>query len=382
MANAPLGLKKKVLYLDQFAISNMMKALNPKTEAHQKGRVDEFWGELFQKVDRLIKLQLLVCPDSDIHSKESVLYGFPDNVEDALALRKLYYYLSKRVSFRHHKQVQQRQLCRHVKHWVEGREKEPISFDCIDAFYDNPHEWTDPLDSLIDANMEWSEEFVDELLSTKARVQENSEDFPKEWEFKEFAGFYGRDVLQNYYSYIQRFDNNIPIALDAVNMVHVALKEKGIAGQELDKKMREYFESEAIEYLPFNRIKAMLYASVAEEIRSNKKAKTKLDKALMNDINMIATYLPYCDAIFIDNKMHHYLRQNSLSDELKNYRCRIFSSKANKDDLLFFLNEIEESVSEAHKARVFEKYGKGCLEPNYKLFGSSFSSAGLRRFTR
>lgn len=53
-------LNKQVIYIDQFAISNMMKALNTKTEANKKGRVDVFWETLFKKLDRLCKLQLII----------------------------------------------------------------------------------------------------------------------------------------------------------------------------------------------------------------------------------------------------------------------------------------------------------------------------------
>lgn len=34
-------LRKRIVYLDQFAISNMMKRLNPATAAHRAGRVPE-----------------------------------------------------------------------------------------------------------------------------------------------------------------------------------------------------------------------------------------------------------------------------------------------------------------------------------------------------
>ena len=30
-------LNKKIIYIDQFAISNMMKSINPRTRAYQKG---------------------------------------------------------------------------------------------------------------------------------------------------------------------------------------------------------------------------------------------------------------------------------------------------------------------------------------------------------
>jgi hypothetical protein len=64
-------LSKKLIYIDQFAVSNMMKAINPKTRAHKKGSIDQFWQILFEKLYRLSNLQLIICPASSFHFQES-----------------------------------------------------------------------------------------------------------------------------------------------------------------------------------------------------------------------------------------------------------------------------------------------------------------------
>ncbi len=88
------GLKKEVIYLDQLAISEMMKARNPDNKANQAGRVDSFWITLFEKLGSLSKLQLITCPDSSAHAEESYLSPFKD------ALRSMYESLAQGVSFR------------------------------------------------------------------------------------------------------------------------------------------------------------------------------------------------------------------------------------------------------------------------------------------
>jgi hypothetical protein len=62
---------KKVIYIDQFAISDMMKAIDAKARGHN--RVDPFWLRLFEALERVGKLRLAVCPSSPIHSEESLL---------------------------------------------------------------------------------------------------------------------------------------------------------------------------------------------------------------------------------------------------------------------------------------------------------------------
>jgi len=53
------ALNKRIIYLDQFVISNMMKELDPSNK-----NTNGFYRSLFERLDRLSKLQLLVCPES------------------------------------------------------------------------------------------------------------------------------------------------------------------------------------------------------------------------------------------------------------------------------------------------------------------------------
>lgn len=53
-------LKKKVIYLDQFVISNMMKQLDPDSSESKKGPHAKFFQDLFETLDRACKLQLLL----------------------------------------------------------------------------------------------------------------------------------------------------------------------------------------------------------------------------------------------------------------------------------------------------------------------------------
>src|SRR3989304_2807951 len=48
-------IKKKVIYIDQFAISNMMKVLNPAVKGHELAATDPFWRELFELLDVICK---------------------------------------------------------------------------------------------------------------------------------------------------------------------------------------------------------------------------------------------------------------------------------------------------------------------------------------
>jgi hypothetical protein len=64
-------LSRKVVYIDQFAISDMMKTLNAEHPHHAEAAANSFWRELFEALEAVVKRQLVICPDSDITSVRS-----------------------------------------------------------------------------------------------------------------------------------------------------------------------------------------------------------------------------------------------------------------------------------------------------------------------
>ena len=81
-------LDKKVIYLDQPAISEMMNAVNTDSRKHGKNPHHDFYMAVFEKLDHLSRIQLLVCPESSFQEEESAV------AEYAPALKKMYEYFS------------------------------------------------------------------------------------------------------------------------------------------------------------------------------------------------------------------------------------------------------------------------------------------------
>ena len=84
---------KKVVYIDQFAISNMMKVINATMQSHSRAAADPFWLELFEALERVTKLQIVVCPASEAHRDESLMVPYFG------ALKRMYEQLSHGVTF-------------------------------------------------------------------------------------------------------------------------------------------------------------------------------------------------------------------------------------------------------------------------------------------
>ena len=107
-------LQKKVIYLDQLLISEMMKAANANTKAHKSGKTDEFWQLLYSQISRLCRTQLIVCPKSEFHRDESLVSPFPRE------LRATYESLAQGLSYYDRDSIKVLQLVQNAKSWLDG----------------------------------------------------------------------------------------------------------------------------------------------------------------------------------------------------------------------------------------------------------------------
>ena len=98
------AIQKKIIYVDQFVISNMMKELDPESAAKAKGIKGGFYRTLFERLDRLNKLHLIVCPESPVQDHESVVDTRYEK------LRKVFRQLSHGVSFKRPEDIFHAQL--------------------------------------------------------------------------------------------------------------------------------------------------------------------------------------------------------------------------------------------------------------------------------
>jgi hypothetical protein len=74
----PAPPRPRVLYLDQWALSSLVKARHPETPERFASEDDRaagagVWPRLMARIERLVKANLLVCPPSSIHRDESSL---------------------------------------------------------------------------------------------------------------------------------------------------------------------------------------------------------------------------------------------------------------------------------------------------------------------
>jgi hypothetical protein len=174
--------RKKVIYLDQMAISNMAKVLLGRA-------VDAFWRELLERLDVLCKMQLVICPDSQAHREESAVAPYAD------ALRDMYEMFSHGASFDFPHEVVQGQLLEHLDNWLAGAPTRVLDLNVEDVTNGQIHGWQERfyirVDSLTDGD------WIEELRRSRSRGHAGITAVFQRWQQEahfDFEAMYDREL--------------------------------------------------------------------------------------------------------------------------------------------------------------------------------------------
>jgi hypothetical protein len=371
------ALNKRIIYLDQFVISNMMKELDPgNTQA------PGFYRTLFERLDRLSKLQLVVCPDSPIQDHESVVDTRYEKI------RTVFCQLSHGVSFRDPTTILHAQISRAFNCWLSGKAcNADVARDF--ALTKNPDVWQDTY--RIELNytlpglaheLKTKSAIVTERLHKTCREWQNDRNFSfKETFDNELAGC-GRLILEQYSRYVTHyaavstgqapFDDEVCFPPAAVALVTRMLSELSSSiptYEERFARIRKFFASDHFREVPAARISALFWATIAREIHSGRKPDRFPKSSMYNDIDAVAVYSPFCNAMFVDKEISHLVKQRELQMALSGKH--FFSLRQNeKAEFLDYLDEIERSASAEHLQLVEEVYGPDWPTPYVDLLAS------------
>jgi len=371
-------LQKKVLYLDQFALSNMMKSLNPKAKSHGRDNLNAFWRELFERVDRLNKLQVLVCPRSEFHSDESLLSPFYQE------LKRMYELLSGGISFQDKHHIECLQFGDAAKQWVQGVSPPNVQLDRRQVLHGDLSGWHDRL--IISVNFKYKDEWVQDIRTQRQQVHAGMASLYEYWRtekktftevFRHECTEFGQTLVGLYREYLQTVvdacQGNLPDdpkKLLAPSYVHLVeyirdvLRGCGVPEADTLRKAVQFFVSPDIQHVPHMRISGMLNAALARRVVAGMKKPP--NEGMMTDLSATSTLMPYCDAMLVDKEFASLLAENPLVEEL-NFGTKVFSTSS-RQALLDYLAELEAGISPEHKKLVEEVYGHDWGTPFTTLY--------------
>lgn len=373
-------LNKKVIYLDQFVISNMMKAINEKVG--KKDKVDKVYLKLFEILDKMVKLQLIICPDSEFQRQESLLSFYK-------ALKRMYEQLSHGTTFFDSQTIRRFQICEDFKNYIDTNNpgwKSVMDVDIV--LHGDRNEWQSKLLVTVDSNIKQDE--IESFRKSRLVTQEKFKQVYEYWQrdnkktfaafFKEISTGYGVGMVKNYMnSLTQYFQASLGVKTQTSENVFSFIGEESILISSLLRYLKDntndaenlkkiilYLQSDRFELIPFNEIYSSLWSAIAYQV--SRGGRTSLPNiGMFNDIEMLSILYPYCDAIFVDNDIHSILNFGEVKNKLSKYKPKVFSL-TNKEEFISYLEEITKKASKKHIEIIKNVYGEGWDTPFYEMF--------------
>lgn len=355
-------LDKKVIYLDQFAFSELFKFRSGKRkeDAHT-----EFWQAADRQINRLVLLQQAVFPPSNVHHSETLVSPWPQELRDA------YEAVSGDVRLEDTDHIQLSQIGAFARAFITNGKPE-LDFGIDNAVRGRRNEWL--RDMRVAVQTDYSQ-FAD---ATRASVDETAQavvDLMAGWRTRE-VGFeealeielssYHQsrtDALQAFAErhakavssddFMAELNLGMSFIVREMSLLREVFTRAGVASDQLDEATTRFWHWDGNREQPFGRILAYMFAALAGQVKAGRNKDAS--RGFMNDVKAIAAYAPYLDAMFVDKECASLLGEGRPRDELS-YKSRIYSLNK-KADFLAYLHELEDATP--HEVRRFanEIYG-------------------------
>jgi hypothetical protein len=358
-------LNKRVIYLDQFAISNVYKIRSG--ESLRPVHVHNFWVEFERRIQRAKTSHAAIFPSSDIHMDETIVSRFSSE------LRVEHEIFGGGASFVDSGTLNRAQEMEFAKAFMSGQPAPDLQFDVDTALRGHRNDWLPNLH--ITVNSDYSS-FASALRESRDRLQAAMLPLFERWQrdrpsfgavLKEELAAIGKARIESYFlmwrDYIyaiecQDSDKIFNIELSS-GMRHATImaqvfKDLGVQDDECLKKLVEFWSWPELIKLPFHRIGAHMYAAIATRLAAGQKRMPS--PGLSNDIKAVSTYAPYVDAMFIDIECENLLNDGRLKKKLM-YRSRIFS-KSSSREFFAYLQDLENELSADVKQWTSFLYGR------------------------
>ncbi|MGH9495452.1 MAG: hypothetical protein ACRD3B_10680 [Candidatus Sulfotelmatobacter sp.] len=381
-------LKKTIVYIDQFAFSNIMKMLCPDVQGHERAASDPFWKELFETLGVVRHLQLVACPDSREHHNETLASPFRQ------LLKSTYEYFSCGEGFEHAEGIKMRQIGQAARCWLKN---EPLVFNLDPTRISSGrlHDWDGRMYVTVDGELPGT---LRGLRAERNRTYVGLQEVFVQWQqqkksFKEVHAAEKashRQALVNGYirrchkraqMAMQMFRGTIPSLDDVLpsweenqmfSLEHQFLNQ----GQDEKKGMEllcAFLQSDAIDNTPFNIVGAAMFASLSRKAAGGQKRIPS--QGMANDVEVISALLPYCDAMFVDNECRELLRGIPKEYKLP-FGCQVFSYNT-RAQFIRYLTDIRDAVSLEHLKSVEQVYGPDPLKPPTSIYGVNRTRKGV-----
>jgi hypothetical protein len=345
-------LDKRVVYLDQFAVSELYKT---KSKTRRPGAPSEqFWQDCYTLANRAYLRQQVIFPASNLHFDETIVWHSPGE------LRLAHEMFSGETSFENTDAIATLQEWEFAKAYLTGRGPPGLSFNVDEVLLGDRNVWLPVYHISVNTNFSL---FTPGLRNDKAIADDSLKQLAEGW-IKNRPTFDDilRHELASYGSAIRyalgeqvaksqaAIASNDPLSvlemrfglMNRYRRVASLFERNGVPPQDAFKEVFRFLDWPEHKQQPAHKIFAYLIAAIGWRVSSGQRS--DLSASILNDFTAIATYAPYVDAMFVDRQCASLLQQGRLRSELS-YKARIFSMSA-PQDFLGYLKSLGDSAPE------------------------------------
>jgi hypothetical protein len=370
-------LDRKVIYLDQYVVSNLMKLDNPLYQRDGFTKEKPFYKELRDLLVELRRMQLIVCPDSASHVSESRISGF--NAE----LKKTYENLSSGITFHSFESISSLQIEELARAWSDGREQ-VFHFNARNVLHKDPNEWSERcyitfqdnpfiVPSEIKAARTCMHTHIARLFRDVWSKETRTFQYWYDLERKGYQGKMGaavvksrRERLESMLAHrpdvepsLEELGKVLPSAAEALlaDLKHIMRFPRGGSertADEIERLEKSFGQANRIAEAPFVKLQSMMYAAIAMSAAAGQKKIP--DEGMTTDIETVAYLLPYCDAMLMDNGCRALLLK--IPKTLRPAEVARVYSRNSRTAFLDYLRSIRASITPEHLNALREVYGE------------------------
>lgn len=357
-------LDKKVIYLDQFAISGLYRVKSGTMPLNANSRA--FWVEAEKQVNRAYLLQQAIFPASNIHDSETIVSRF------AAELRLAHEMLSGDTNFHTTEEVELTQVLASAEAYAGGARAPLIKFDVDDVLEGNRNNWLPTMH--VTANMD-SSFFAAGIRQDRDQSGGAFDALAAKWAaekptFKDVLmaelAAYGSSRIAGLRSAQERLRRGMlagdmmevleathsPVCRELEALKHL-FKERGIESESVAAEVGKFWDWKGCEQIPSHRISAYLFATIASKMASGQKRLP--GRGTLNDVRAISCYAPYVDAMLIDNEFAGFLNENRVKSG-SGLDTKVFSLRRG-DEFLAYITGLADSAPNDVRENAKQLYG-------------------------
>lgn len=354
---------KRVVYLDQFAVSELYKTKEGK---RRPGAPNElFWKDCYALANRAYLRQQVIFPASNLHSDETIVWHSP---EDLMLAHEMF---SGETSFLPTDEIAMMQEWDFAEAFIKGLSAPAINFDVDGVLKGTRNVWLPVFHISVKSDYSM---FAPGLRLDRASAEASLRQLAKGWAdnrrtfdqiLKHELSSYGSAMRLALRGQVEKTNaaiaSNDPSAIldlqfgliNRFSRLARMFERNGIAEHDAFREVSKFLDWPENQNQPTHKIFAYLIAALGWRISSGQSP--EVSAGILNDFTAIATYAPYVDAMFVDKQCASLLAQGRLRSEIS-YRARIFSMN-DKEEFMQYLRQLCDAASDEVRAFAHDLYG-------------------------